>query len=120
MSSSTPTTKYIPDPEQPDDVGTTHSWNHKLYRDQVGSGAPWDTTFAFRYAVAHAKDRARNELIKTVRREARRLQEESRSNLTTFLKDDSLSSFNDQAKDSVLTQRKIDGVDGLPDDAIKL
>jgi hypothetical protein len=122
MSSNTPTTKYIPDREEPSEVGAVHSWNHKYYRNQVQAGAPWDTTFAFRYAVAHAKDRARNELIRAIRMEAQRLQEESRTTLGIdyLTRNDDLASFDNQAKSNVLAQRKINGVEGAPDDAILL
>jgi hypothetical protein len=102
-------------------------WDHLYYRKQVqGGGVFWggafDDTFAFRYAAAKAKDMARNALIRAVRTEARRLQEESNTTLgLDYLnRDHDIAAFNGQAAGNARVQRSVDGVPDAPDDAIKL
>lgn len=79
------------------------------YRNQVGASSPFDDTHAFRMAAAVAKDRARHDLIKAVRK----ADQDARYNSFTGFGKDSLT-------DAMSIARSIDGVEGANDDAIKL
>lgn len=115
-------TRFVPDPEAQQDIpGGLARYNPRYYQDQVAVGSALDTTYEFRVAAAHAKDRARNQLVSAIKLEEKRLREQQ---LTTFslsyLTDDFNKDFSGEAKGNVLATRSIDGVDGADDDAIKL
>lgn len=111
-------TTFIPDPQiQSNGRVVTH--NDHFYRDQVTGGGPFDTSFAFRWATASALDKARNNLIDAVGNEARQLRQEQASTLSGFVSDGA-TDFRAEVNANVMATRSIDGVEGAPDDAIKL
>lgn len=77
------------------------------YANQVISKGPWDTTFAFRKAAAHAKDRARHNQIRAIRAEAAKARGD-------------FNALSGRAAGRDGDIRSIDGVKGAPDSAIKL
>lgn len=76
------------------------------YERQVGAASPFDHTHQFKLAAARAKDQARHQLVKAVRVEAAK----ARGDLN--------AASGRAARDG--ERRSVDGVEGAPDDAIKL
>ncbi|MBR1198829.1 hypothetical protein JQ574_22795 [Bradyrhizobium sp. AUGA SZCCT0158] len=112
--------KFIPGQDDP--AADLDGVDKHYYRNQVGPSSPFDTTHAFRWAEARAKDRARHNLIRAVRKEEQRLRNETfaggvrvDSSLNVVVDD-----FSAEARQNVLNNRTIDGIAGAKDDAIKL
>lgn len=85
------------------------------YEKQIGAGSPFDETYAFRLAVARAKDDARHKLIRAVQAER------DKADAGQFYGTGQgviLNRTDDVARS--LVKRSIDGVDGAPDNDIKL
>jgi hypothetical protein len=81
------------------------------YENQIGPKSPFDDTYEFRLAAAIAKDKARHQLIRAVQK----ADEEARFNRGR------LEEFADITNEVAFgTTRTIDGVEGAPDNAIKL
>jgi hypothetical protein len=80
-----------------------------FYENQVGASSPFDDTFQFRLAAAIAKDQARHQLIRAVRK----ADDDARANSFTGFGNDSLM-------DRMSISRSIDGVESANDDKIKL
>lgn len=95
-----------PDSDQSDFVDGV---DRHFYQNQVGPSSPFDDTHGFRLATAIAKDRARHQLIRAVRK----ADQDARYNSFTGLGNDSIS-------DVTSISRSIDGVERAPDEAIKL
>jgi hypothetical protein len=112
---------FIPDPQQ-DNTPSGDGYNKHLYADAVQPGSIWDTTYEFRRAAAAAKDTARNQLRHAIKLEEQRLLEQQLTTLSgSYLTSDPFSSdFSGQARSNVMVTRSIDGVEGAPDNAIKL
>jgi hypothetical protein len=101
------TTTFKPDAAASD--GDIPGVDRHYYENQVGPSSLTDDTHAFRLAAAVAKDTARHQLIRAVRK----ANEDARANSLTGLGKDTIS-------DSIYWTRSIDGVEGASDDAIKL
>lgn len=95
-------TKHVPDSNSGE---YAEGVDRHYYANQVVSKGPWDTTFAFRKAAAHIKDRARHNQIKAIRAEAAK----ARGDFNSL-----------SGRAASRDQRSIDGVKGAPDSAIKL
>lgn len=102
-------TTFIDDPTQDSDLPGV---DPRYYSKRIGAADPWDPTYAHRAATAAAKDKARKELIRAVQREEERVRNSSFGGL------DDVRSRDEIGRD--LDQREIDGVKGLPDNAIDL
>ena len=104
-------TEFKPDPYATDYVeGVSRTY----YQDQVQQNhSAFDDEFEFKLAAAHAKDQARHKLIRAMQDKAKefRLNQGRLQDLEGFL---SGNRFNENEK------RTVDGVEGAPDDAIKL
>ncbi|MDP1866998.1 MAG: hypothetical protein Q8L13_11745 [Bradyrhizobium sp.] len=109
----------IKGPDAPDKIEGVERHH---YANQVVSRGPLDHTYAFRKAAAHAKDRARHNQIKAIRKEEARLRSEAFAGSVTLSPglDIVRADFSDQARANVLANRTIDGVRGASDDDIKL
>ena len=113
-----PLIRFVPDPRGNDLGGEFVDVNRHYYRDQCRAQAgQWFPTIegqakaATDLAVANAKDDARHELIKALRKEEQRLRTE------TFT---GIGNFAEQARANVYKNRSVDGIEGLPDNDIKL
>lgn len=82
------------------------------YEKQVGAANPFDDKYQFKLAAARAKDKARHEMIRAVRNAAQDARE--RRGVGQEL-GDILS-----GRQATSEKRWVDGVEGAPDDAIKL
>lgn len=81
------------------------------YEKQIGPASPFDDTYEFRLATARAKDAAREQLIDAIRK----ADTDARYNMGKF------EEFRNISNEVAFgTTRTIDGVEGLPDNAIKL
>ncbi len=81
------------------------------YVNQIGPKSPFDDTYEFRLAAAIAKDKARHQLIRAVRK----ADEDARYNRGRL---EELADITNQVAFGVT--RSVDGVEGAPDNAIKL
>lgn len=102
-------TRFVPDTNSndPDIPGVDRHY----YENQIGAASPFDDTYAFRLAVARAKDEARHQLIKTIKKTA----EGAASDRGVLEEAKSFSSG-----ERVTWTRSIDGMEGAPDNDIKL
>lgn len=98
---------FLPDPDAPDDIPGV---DRHFYENQVPPSTTWSDT-SFKQAAAAAKDRARYELIKAV-------QQANLERLTDAGRLEELGSF--ISGEQVQWTRSIDGVEGAPDNDIKL
>lgn len=99
-------TKFVRDNDTSDFVDGV---DRHFYENQVGPSSPFDTTHDFKLAAAVAKDKARHQMIRAVRK----ADEDARAG--------SFSGFgNDSLMDSMSVSRSINGVEGAPDENIKL
>lgn len=107
---------FIPGPQdleqRVDDNGRVRdNYDPHFYAKQVPArSSPWDTSTEILRAAAVAKDRARNKLVSAIRLEAKRLEEEQRTNLLTALSTVDRSALLREAHANVT--RSIDGIDG--------
>jgi hypothetical protein len=99
-------TKLVPDNNSSDFV---EGIDRHYYQNQVGPASPFDTTHAFRLAAAIAKDKARHQMVRAVREADRKARSES---FTGF--------GNDSLMGAMSVSRSINGVEGAPDENIKL
>lgn len=110
--------KFVPgqDDNSPDIPGVDrHYYEHQLGprgpqgHFDLSPGSIFDDSYPFRLAVARAKDEARHQLIRAIKdadRDARAA---------------SFTGFGNQGLlDSISISRSIDGVEGIPDNDIKL
>lgn len=81
------------------------------YENQLGPASPFDDTYDFRLAAAIAKDRARHQMIRAVQK----ADADARYNMGRI---EELTSITNEVAFGVT--RSVDGVEGAPDDAIKL
>lgn len=103
-------TNFVPDNNQSDFIDGV---DRHFYENQVGASSPFDETFAFRLAAAVAKDRARHQLVRAIRK----ADEDARFNRSTGQELGDVLRGN---PDGSGIKRSIDGVDGASDNAIKL
>lgn len=108
-------TKFVPDSSsnEPDIPGVDRHY----YEKQIGPASPFDDTYAFRLAVARAKDKARHKLIRAVQAAA---DEADRSGFDFAGTGRGIIKYHTDDVARGLVKRSVDGVDGAPDDAIKL
>jgi hypothetical protein len=113
------TTKLQPDTDSSEAI---EGIDRHYYANQVVSGGPWDRTYPFRMAAAHAKDRARHHLLKAIWMEEQRLASQTFTGGLALTSGVSIvrADFSQQARANVLANRTVDGVKGASDDAIKL
>lgn len=107
-------TRLIPDNSA---VESLPGVDRHYYEKQIGPASPFDDTYAFRLAAARAKDTARHKLIRAVQKTAT---EADRGGFD--FEGTGRGVIKNQTDDVArgLVKRSIDGVDGAPDDAIKL
>lgn len=105
-------------------VETLDGVDRHFYEKQIGPASPFDDTYAFRLAAARAKDTARHKLINRIRQEERK----ARANRSIGAEIGDIVSghegdaraFLESERRDIIARRTIDGVEGAPDDAIKL